>query len=217
MRVVSFIAGLLMALPVQAADVALILGDIGQVETMRAETTVTATDFAIPLREAGFEIIQPRNRSSGNMRLAARRLETMLEASEVDRLVIVAMGPVAHSAREAWALSNGATGASSLNVGVTGVPIGALSDMAAVARGPAVILIAPGRRFDALGNGLQPGLGDLKLRDGVTYVIGPPGPLVSVLADGLLNPEMSYDAVSQKGPEGVRFLGYLPTGTGFVK
>lgn len=216
MRVVSFIAGLLFALPVQAADVALILGDIGQVETMSAETTVTATDFAIPLREAGFEIIQPRNRSSGNMRLAARRLETLLETSQVDRLVIVAMGPVAHSAREAWALSNGATGASSLNVGVTGVPIGALSDMAAVARGPSVILIAPGRRFAALGNGLAPGLGDLKLREGVTYVIGPAAPLVTVLADGLLQPGSSFEMVSKNAREGVVFLGHLPVGSGFM-
>lgn len=217
MRVVSFIAGLLLAPPVQAADIALILGDIGQVETMRAETTVTATDFAVPLREAGFDIIQPRNRSSGNMRLAARRLETLLEASQVDRLVIVAMGPVAHSAREAWALSNGATGASSLNVGVTGVPIGALSDMAAAARGPAVILIAPGRRFEALGNGLAPGLGNLTLRDGVTYIIGPPDPLVGVLADGVLNPDMSFGALSQAAPKDVRFLGYLPVDRGLLK
>ena len=216
MRVVSFIAGLLMALPVQAADVALILGDIGQVETMRAESSVTATDFAIPLREAGFEIIQPRNRSSGNMRLAARRLEALLETSAVDRLVIVAMGPVAHSAREAWVLSNGATGASSLNIGVTGVPVGALSDMAAAARGSAVLLIAPGRRFDALGIGVQPGLGDLKLREGVAYVIGPPASLVAVLQDGLLQQGRSYDAVTKTAPEGIEFLGDLPSGAGLM-
>ena len=112
MRVLKLFGGLTGAVVFWAGgaladDVALILGDIGQIAAHRSDTSATSTDFAAPLREAGFEIIQPKNRSSGNMRLAAQQVETALADGAVDRLVIVVMGPLASSDRESWALSNG--------------------------------------------------------------------------------------------------------------
>lgn len=199
-----------------AADMALILGDIGQVAALRDDTPVEAVDFAGPLREAGFEVTQPKNRSSGNMRLAAQRVEAALVAGQVDRLVIVVMGPVASSGRESWALSNGAAGASTLNIGVTGIPIGALSDMARLAHGPAVILISPGREVTTLGNGLTSGVQDLRYADGVTYGIGPAASLATVLSDGFLIPGHSMAEVARMAPDEVRFGGHLVGDAGLM-
>ncbi|MEO3413503.1 hypothetical protein AAFO92_02475 [Roseovarius sp. CAU 1744] len=221
MQGVRLIGYLLMALAsgvpaARAADVALILGDTGQTATLRNDTSITSVDFAAPLRQAGFEIIQPRNRSSGNMRLAAQRVEAALAAGTVNRLVIVVMGPVASSARESWALSNGAAGASSLNIGVTGIPLGALSDMAAAAKGQAVILIAPGRAVDTLGLGLEPGLTDLKAAPGVTYVTGPADLLTETLTDGLLTAGRSFDDIARDAPQGVSVTGFVSGEVGLM-
>ncbi|WP_299846887.1 hypothetical protein [uncultured Roseovarius sp.] len=217
MRILTLIGGLAfwpqMAL---AGDMALVLGDIGQIATLRNETATISADFAGPLREAGFEVVQPKNRSSGNMRLAAQRIEAALGAGEVDRLVIVVMGPIASSARESWALSNGAAGATSLNVGVTGVSLGALSDMASAARGRAVILIAPGRSVTTLGNGLMPGVKDLHLAPDVTYVIGPAASLAGVLSDGLLVAGKSFSEVAGDAPEDVQILGFTSAQVGLM-
>ena len=221
MRVLNGIGTLLLILPVWASmaaagDMALIFGDIGQVAALRDDTRVDAADFAGPLREAGFEVVQPRNRSSGNMRLAAQQVETSLVSGQVDRLVIVVMGPVASSGRESWALSNGAAGATSLNVGVTGISLGALSDMGRLARGPAVILISPGRKVTTLGNGLTPGVRDLRFADEVTYVIGPAELLAAVLNDRLLAPGQSLAQVAQTAPDDLQFGGYLPDNVGLM-
>ncbi len=215
MRILTIVAALVMAQMAAAKDVALILGDIGQVETMRADTPVTTTDFAAPLRAAGFEILSPKNRSSGNLRLTAKRLETAIERSEVDRLVIVALGPIVSSDREAWVLSNGGTGASALNVGVAGIPVGALSDMAQAAQGRSVILIAPGHRMSGLGIGLRPGLGELRVADGVTYVIGTPEALVAVLNDHLLDPAVSF-ADAARDADDVEMMGFLSDRVGLM-
>ena len=82
-------------------DYALIIGDSGQVEGMREETSISAVDFAAPLRAAGFEIVQTKNRSSGNMRIAAQRIATIQDTKGIKTLVIVVMGPVASTERGA--------------------------------------------------------------------------------------------------------------------
>ncbi len=209
-------APLTIAQTASAADMALILGDTGQVATHRNDTDVQSADFAGPLREAGFEIIQPLNRSSGNMRIAAQKLEAALAAQEVDRLVIVVMGPIASSARESWALSNGATGASSLNIGVTGISVGALTDMAMSARDRAVVMIAPGKEIDNLGNGLAPGLKDLKLGQDVTYVTGSAASLATVLSDDVLDPEKSFAEMAREAPDDVVVSGFVSEHVGLM-
>lgn len=221
MRLLRSIGGLVLAPLVAAqmaaaADMALILGDTGQLATLRNETDISAADFAGPLREAGFEILQPKNRSSGNLRLAAQELETALAEDGIDRLVIVVTGPLASSARDTWVLSNGAPGASALSVGVTGVSLGALSDMAAAARGPAAILIAPGRSLDTLGPGLAPGLTELRPEPDVTYATGPAGALAETLARGLLDPGKSLAQVAREAPDGVAFSGFLSEQAGLI-
>ena len=191
-------------------DYALILGDTGQVETMREETQVSAVDFAAPLRAAGFEIIQTRNRSSGNLRIAALRISTLLERSVIDRLVIVVMGPVASTERGAWALANGGSGASSLNVGVSGLPVGALSDMAAMAQGPAVILVAPGRQIDSLGMGMTSGADALSPVEEVSYALGAAHDLSAMLSDSLLVPGNAMSGIAEDWADRLTFLGAWP-------
>lgn len=221
MRVLKLFGGLTGAVVFWAGgaladDVALILGDIGQIAAHRSDTSATSTDFAAPLREAGFEIIQPKNRSSGNMRLAAQQVETALADGAVDRLVIVVMGPLASSDRESWALSNGGGGASSLNAGVTGISLGALSDMAKTARDRAVILIAPGKEIDTLGNGLTPGLADLNEAQGVTYIVGPAEELVEVVNGGLLEADTSFAELARVAPEEIKVSGFVSEQIGLM-
>ena len=221
MRVLKLLGGLMLAPIVAtqmalAGDMALILGETGQIATLKNDTDITSADFAGPLREAGFDIVQPKNRSSGNMRLAAQRVEQALADEAVDRLVIVVMGPIASSDRESWAMSNGAAGASSLSIGVSGISIGALTDMAEAAKGPAVILIAPGREVETLGIGLQPGLKNLRQGQDVTYVVGAARSLAPLLADDLLDPDKSYAEIARTAPDDVTLSGFVSEQMGLM-
>ncbi len=198
-------------------DVALVIGDLGQVDYLQDGTPTSARDFTSPLRRAGFKVVQPRKRSSGHMRLTAQGVETTLTKGHVDRLVIIVLGPIAHTARESWVMSNGATGPTALNIGVTALPIGALSDMAIYARGPAVIMISPGRDATTLGVGLMPGMGPLRLADGVTYVTGPATQLVQVLTDGLLDSDKTFADVAHAAPANVRFQGAVSDQIGLMR
>lgn len=191
-------------------DYALIIGDSGQVEGMREETSISAVDFAAPLRAAGFEIVQTKNRSSGNMRIAAQRIATIQDTKGIKTLVIVVMGPVASTERGAWAMANGGPGASSLNVGVSGLPVGALSDIAAETPGTAVILIAPGRPMTSFGRGLSPGADALMPADGVGYAIGSAADLSAFLSEGLLLPHQNLDRLREVWADRLTFQGHWP-------
>ena len=193
---------------VVSADIALILGHVGQVATMRNDTSVISSDFAGPLREAGFDIVQPKNRSSGNMRLAVKQTKAALTEGRLERLVIVVMGPLASFGGESWALSNGATGVTTQTVSNSGIAIGTLSSLAAAARSRAVILIAPGKDIEALGDGLMPGLVALKPVPEVTYFVGPAEALAGLLRDDLLDPKKSLAEIAGKASPDVQLLGF---------
>jgi peptidoglycan hydrolase-like protein with peptidoglycan-binding domain len=218
MRIIKIFAALLLfSHPAYAEDIALIYGDTGQRPDMINPARATFLNFASPLSIAGFRVIEPYDRSSENMRKAAREVVQLLSRGQVDRLVIVVLGPYAHNTRESWVLGNDAVGVSSFSVHEKGIAINALSDLAAQAKGRAVIMLAKGAMLDDLGLGLQPGLGSFSRAEGVTYITGRADQLVKVTRNGLLDPGMSFANLANTAPRGVEFSGFVANDTGLMQ
>ncbi len=217
MRVLKIIAALILfTQPASAEDIALIYGDTGQNLEMINPPGATFLNFASPLSLAGFRVIEPDNRSVENMRKAAQEVVQLLADGQVDRLVIVVLGPYASNNRETWVLGNDAAGATSFSVQGKGIAINALSDLAAQAGGRAVIMLAQGAEVSGLGFGLQSGLGDFPRAEGVTYITGGADQLVKITRDGLLEPGMSYAKLAQAAPAGVEYSGFVSSDTGLM-
>ena len=217
MRVLKIIAALIFFIqPASAEEIALIYGDTGQKLEMINPPGVTFLNFASPLSLAGFRVIEPEDRSASNMRKAAQEVVQLLSEGQVDRLVIVVLGPYANNNSETWVLGNDAAGASSFSVQGKGIAINALSDLAAQAGGRAVIMLAQGAEVSDLGFGLQSGLGDFPRAEGVTYITGGADQLVEITRNGLLEPGKSFAELAQAAPAGVEFSGFMAEDTGLM-
>jgi peptidoglycan hydrolase-like protein with peptidoglycan-binding domain len=217
MRIIKIFAALLLfSHPAYAEDIALIYGDTGQRPDMINPAGATFLNFASPLSIAGFRVIEPADRSSENMRKAAGEVVQLLSRGQVDRLVIVVLGPYAHNGRESWVLGNDAAGASSFSVPEKGIAINALSDLATQAKGRAVIMLAKGAKVADLGLGLQPGLGEFIRAENVTYITGRADQLVDITRNGLLEPGQSYSWLALSAPEGVEFSGFIGENEGLM-
>ncbi|VAW01625.1 FIG00992779: hypothetical protein [hydrothermal vent metagenome] len=217
MRILKILAALFIFIqPANAENIALIYGDTGQNLEMINPPGATFLNFASPLSIAGFRVIEPADRSAESMREAAQEVVQLLADDQVDRLVIVVLGPYASNNRESWVLGNDSAGAGSFSVNEKGIAINALSDLAAQAGGRAVILLAQGAEMAGLGFGLQSGLGEFSRAEGVTYITGGADQLVELTRNGLLEPGMSYADLAQTAPSGVEFSGFVTEDTGLM-
>lgn len=206
---------LLIAGVARADDVALIYGDRGQSVLMNDPADTPSSAFSSALEEAGFRIVEPRRRDAASMRAAAQEVEKLLATGQVDRLLVVVYGPFAQNARDSWALSNDAVGASSITIGATGLSVTALSDMAERS-GRGVVMLVPGQSTPNLGNGLFPGLGEITSVGGVTYITGGARALARVLRAGLLDENVSFADIADDAPAGVEVAGFVSTAIGFL-
>ncbi len=221
MRALSFVLGMWAALAAWATtahseDVALIYGQHGQAISLFKADGADTQDFAKPLRQAGFRVIEPGDNSAEGMRLAAQSIEDAIAAEPVDRLVIVVLAPMASTMRDSWVMSNQAEGASGLTIGAVGVSLNALSDLASRAGGRAVILVASDKRPDGLAAGLAPGLGGFDRTVGVTYATGPSAALADLLENDFLAPAKTFADVARSVPEGVEMSGFLSGRVGLM-
>ncbi|SHL46816.1 Putative peptidoglycan binding domain-containing protein [Roseovarius marisflavi] len=213
-RGLGWIAGLWLAVltgPVLAADLALVLDARSSSERRSA----VAFDLEAALTEAGFDVLAPDGGNMGAMRAAALGIEADITRGEVERLLILATGPMAGDGQDSWLLPAGTGSVSRLGIGAAGLSLNALSAIAAGVDGPAVILLAPTENLK-VASGLTAGLAGLTEAEGVTYASGPFGGLIGVLRDGLLVPDTSFAEVARAAPRGITLSGDLSEGTGLM-
>ncbi|MDT8328794.1 MAG: hypothetical protein RQ750_15655, partial [Roseovarius sp.] len=200
-RGLGWIAGLWLAVstgPVLAADLALIL----DARTSSERRSAVAFDLEAALEEGGFDVLAPNGGNMGAMRAAALGIEADIAGGDVERLLILAIGPMAGDGQDSWLLPAGTGSVTRLGIGAAGLSLNALSAIAAGVDGPAVIMLAPNATL-RVASGLTAGLAGLTEAEGVTYANGPLGGLMAVLRDGLLMPDTSFAEVARAAPRGV--------------
>jgi peptidoglycan hydrolase-like protein with peptidoglycan-binding domain len=195
---------------VMAADLALILDTRAGQERRSA----VAFDPGAALAGAGYEVLVPEGDGIAPLRAAALDLEARVAGGEVARLVVLIGGDMAGDGQDSWLLPAGTGAVSRLRVGAAGLSVNALSAIAGMVEGPALLLIAP--EAGAAGAGLSPGLAGFAEAAGVSYATGPRAALAALLDGPLLAPGTSLAEAARAAPEGVVLSGALPGDAGLV-
>lgn len=183
----SFVRALLLlgiAMPA-GADTALVVGTVDDASTSSYGAPRYVGTAFTPLDQAGFELISAIDADSEMLRGLLSRL---VAADEQETLVIALAGRFVHFDGWSWFLGRNAGEADLGNVSGRGLPVNLLMDIAAASPARAVILLAPENQNVALGAGLENGLGELEVPEGLTVATGHPASVARFLRSDLLVP-----------------------------
>jgi peptidoglycan hydrolase-like protein with peptidoglycan-binding domain len=184
MRSLIFAAGVALAPPALAADVALLIAnesyDTGR-DIRAADDLLNAEDA---LRAAGFEVLMGEDASAAELRQLVAEMQS--RADGTGRIIIAVSGHFAGAGAASWVLGADADRPDSLSAGAQGVSLDALATVAAAAPGQAVLLLGTEARDFALGAGLSAGITAPVAPQGVTVVTGEAGDIATYLEEGLL-------------------------------
>jgi peptidoglycan hydrolase-like protein with peptidoglycan-binding domain len=181
MRFGLVFAVLLLALPVRAADLALVLVN----DTYASAPALRGHDGAMAaaraLDGAGFQVFSGQNLSAEEMRAQLAAFDAAIRQG-ADRVVVVLAGHFAQSRTGAWLLASDMQAPGLARADVQGLRLDMLAEIAAQASDGALIWLAPGALRPNPGAGLEAGL-PMRLTppQGVGVVRGPVLDIVSGL------------------------------------
>lgn len=183
----SFVKALLLmgvALPA-GADTALVVGTVDAEATTGYGAPRYLGTALTPLDQAGFDLISALDADSDTLRGLLSRL---VSAGEEDRLVIALSGRFVHFDGWSWFLGRDAGEQDLGTVSGAGLSVQLLMDFAAASQARTVILLAPEDQGVPLGAGLEDGLGELQVPEGLTVATGHPATVARFLRGELLEP-----------------------------
>lgn len=199
----------LTGMPASAKDVALLLANARYDNAPGVSDATEILKAQSTLEDAGFNVITGEALALDD---AHRRVaDAASEMADADRVVIVLAGQIVHSSRDAWWLAKNAEAPTGFDVGAEGLSLWALMDLAAQARGAAVVMAATGNDPIETGMGLQPGAAMTDVPQGVTFLTGPADRLTRLLTSDLLRQGATVRDVLNQSHRDVSVSGYLPT------
>ncbi|WP_161594650.1 peptidoglycan-binding protein [Marimonas lutisalis] len=205
-------AGGMLSGPAWADDLALVLANGRQDEAGPA----AAEGLAADLRSRGFTVFQSMNGDAREVQALAVQLRAMAEARpDADRIVIAVTGQFGHTGREAWLMAEATPPPGAVEVGMAGIPVSPLVDLARLAPGQALVLIGTPGEAAPVGAGLSRGPGRVRAPQGVTVLTGPMGELRRILRDRLIDEGMSLRDALGGLPEGVEADGFTSAAVRF--
>lgn len=189
MRHLLLTIALLLPLPAFAQDVALVLGAerYEQLDRVRRADDVVGANAR--LEALGFEVF-----SRANPRFAtARDLASAFQdgAGQADRLVVALSGHFVTDGTRTWLLTAEADAPDLFTVQDMGLSLDSVLQVLAARPGKAVLLLgtADADDLDLRGSGLQAGVGELNVPQGVTVLRAAPSMAATVLSGPLTEPE----------------------------
>jgi peptidoglycan hydrolase-like protein with peptidoglycan-binding domain len=204
----------LLAWPVWATDLALVIGN----ERYRNADRLSSADIIVSsersLTDAGFRVVRGRNLTSNEMRDVVTQLNDAADGT--GRIVIAVTGHFANSYSDSWWLGTDARRPNLAQVGTQGISIGFLLDIASRSPGGAVLLFADDGRDMRLGRGLTAGLPRPDMPQGVTLITGSSRDIAGFINQDLTQPGQTIAAGLENWPSlqasgfVSRFVPFLP-------
>lgn len=185
--------------PATAQDRALLIGN----ENYSDGADITAADDLLsaedPLAEAGFAVTVGSDLDTQAIRdlLSAFLAEPVQDG----RLVIALSGHFAQSPHETWFLGTEASSPDLAGMGAVGLSLASVLEVAAQQPGGAVVLLGTEPRRLPLGTGLEPGIGQLDIPQGVTLVRGDAARIADFAARALVVRGQSLTALLDAAPD----------------
>ncbi|WP_375551337.1 peptidoglycan-binding protein [Rhodophyticola porphyridii] len=198
-----------------AGDTALVVGNSRYDEAATIRAADDLLDATRALATAGFDVIEGEDLSAAEIRALGSDL---LATGEDARMIIALGGHFAQSEAtdgESWFLGRETDAPDLATVGGQGIAVSTILDIAAMAAGRAVVLLGTEDRAIELGAGLQPGIGDLDVPQGVTVITGEAREIARFLRGDLLEPGMAV-ATMLRDSDNLTGFGFLPTGLAFI-
>jgi peptidoglycan hydrolase-like protein with peptidoglycan-binding domain len=179
----SICLALLVAGPVAAQDIALVIGNENYRNASDISAADDAGDAADVLAEGGFTAVRGSDLSAPDMARLSAQFYGDLEPAE--RVVILLTGHFAQAGKETWFLPVDADAPGLADVDRVGLPLDTLLLMAAEKPGRAIVLLGTEDRRIQLGRGLTPGIAALDIPPGVAVIRGDAGD-VAEFASGVV-------------------------------
>ncbi|NPD18824.1 peptidoglycan-binding protein [Alterinioella nitratireducens] len=195
----SFVRALLLmsvALPAQA-DTAFVVGTVDGIATNSYGAPRYVGTALQPLDHAGFEVISAIDADTETLRGLVGELVAM---QEEDRMVIILAGRFVHFEGLTWFLGREAGVQGLGSVSGAGIPVQLLLDIAAASEGRALVLLGPEDQGLPMGPGLNEGLGNLEVPEGVTLAIGHPAAVARFATRELLVQGRPLRAAFERAP-----------------
>lgn len=162
------------------------------------------------LRSSDFLVISGQNRWGEEMQTMVQLFAEQLP--DADRTLVILAGHFVHTPRDSWLLGTETDQADGVSVGAISLSVGAVLDIVSALPGGAVVMLAPSENPPEDNAGLQPGIGELGIPQGVTVITGPLDSLQRLMARSLLQPGISLAEVAAAADPAVEVAGFI-TGT----
>jgi peptidoglycan hydrolase-like protein with peptidoglycan-binding domain len=200
------------------ADTALVIGNSRFDEAATIRVADDLLDAADDLEEAGFRVFSGEDQTAAEMRAL---LSEVLAEGEESRVVIALSGHFAQATLldgaggKSWFLGREVDAPDLATVGGQGIALSTILDIASQAQGRAIVLLGTEDRSIELGAGLQPGLGQIDVPQGVTVISGEARDIARFARRDLLEPGVSIgEMVAQS--ETLTGFGFLPPSLPFL-
>lgn len=181
--VLALTGALLPAALAQAQDRALVIANRAYADAANITGAERALTAARALQTAGFTVVSASDLGTGDIR--ARLSDLVAKGTGQGRLVILLAGHFAHSGSQSWFVGTDSRLPDLGAIDAVAVPVQTILDIAALQSGGAVVLLGTEARRLPLGIGLQPGLGDLNVPQGVTVISGDAARIADFAASSL--------------------------------
>lgn len=191
-----------------AEDVALIVGNADYDNAPQAADAAPLLETRLAFENAGFQVFTVNDWTPDTWQRGLGA--AIAKMTDADRIVVVLAGHSVHSPRDAWLLATDAESPAGYTIGLQGLSVGAMMDLATQARMAAVVLVATSDATFDLGPGLAPGLGQPKVPDGVTLISGPGEALARLLSEKLLREGQTIRTALSQRPSGITVSGAQP-------
>ena len=171
--------------PVSAQNSALVITNVRYDELPNVTNAGRLRYISSALRSAVFGVSTGTNKDGSEMHNMG--IFFAQDASTAERAVVILQGHFVHTPRDTWLIGSDAPArANALTIGSEGISVGILLDVLAERPGRVILMLSPSTNPPEDLPGLEAGIGDLDIPQGVTVVVGPSNDIQNMVSNTLL-------------------------------
>lgn len=214
-RFIGIAALSLIGMPAFSQSAALVVSNVDYVDHPGFRNAGSIRYMSSGLRRAGFSVMAGTNKDG--VELHGMGTFFADQAADADRVLAILQGHFVHTTRDTWVLgSDTPRSTNTMNVGTYGMSVGAVLDIMAQRSGRAVLFLVPSNSAPDGLNGLETGIGNLDIPQGVTVVIGSPNGTRDLVNNTLLRAGSTTVDLLNELPSGMGMAGFASDAIAFI-
>ncbi|MFT5004878.1 MAG: peptidoglycan hydrolase-like protein with peptidoglycan-binding domain [Paracoccaceae bacterium] len=203
----GFLGLLVSATTISAGDVALIIGNRNYQRASSMNGAERVLNVGTKLRNSGFAVISGRDLSIEQTRGALHGFVSRL--SDADRVVIALNGHFVQSDSDTWFVPVNAFPPNPISINYEGLSLQTVLNYAGRVPGGAVVFLGTSDRPISASGGLEPGIGNLTIPQGVLVVTGEPSDIAQTLRQDFLAQGVGFAEALANAPATVSGEGFI--------